>query len=123
MQDKGIAEILTKAAEVIERNGWTQGSYVGPLEIGQNICDGPVCVRGAINVAAGLSPSGLSEAPGRRLPAYIATHALSNWLEAQGALKEYQSLADDWNDRPSRTAEQVTAALRGCAAEMAGTAS
>lgn len=55
------SELLTGAADVIERNGWIQGEYVQPLpdESTGGFRDAkecPVCPRGAIAIAAGRHP-------------------------------------------------------------------
>lgn len=103
-----IPDILMKAAEVIETRGWHQGYYM-PAGTSRATC--PVCVLGAINVAAGYPPDG---SPDERTdvagPAEDATKAL---IEHLGGLH-----ADTWNDALGRTAEQVTTALRECAASL-----
>jgi hypothetical protein len=99
-------EILTKAADVIETRGWIQGAYAHT--------DG-VCALGAIAVAVGIGTSTAAIITNRKCCKVVED--FERWL----------GLADNadvtgWNDDRDRTAEQVTTALRECAAELAGTA-
>jgi hypothetical protein len=102
------AEILNKAADVIDERGWTQGEYEN--------CAGGVCARGAIFVAVGLNP--LAAAFGSDSAACSDAEYTSvrfrNWLGV---------MISGWNDDSGRTPEQVTSALRECAAALAGGAS
>lgn len=88
-------EVLLKAAEVLERDGWRQhdAGFVGQ----------PRCVLGAMRQAC------LPELPG------------GAFADAQGALHSF--IYDRghscgivvWNDSPGRTADEVIAALRAAA--------
>ena len=108
-------EILRKAAEVVRERGLYKGSMLAPSAI-----DGPCCTYAALFLAAGaeqvmneftgshyLYPTGIS------LGAIDPTRA---FLEKTVGTKHLPS----WNDRPERTLEEVTAALR-TAADMAET--
>jgi hypothetical protein len=101
-------EILTKAAGVIETRGWFQGDYIPPGG-DRAIC--PVCVLAALNVAAGFPPDGDPNAGSDVTgPAADAAGELVDWLSGLSV--------DTWNDAPERTKEEVTTALRECAAEL-----
>lgn len=112
--------ILLKAAEVIETRGWHRGDFFDQqahfdrlLPIEQ--CG--VCVRGALNVAAGFDPIGSD---------YGHEDARDDVLDALAFHLGYEEERDvstayflaTWNDSPRRTKEQVTKALRDCAAEL-----
>lgn len=81
-------EILTKAAEVIDERGWFQGASQDPLGTDRTDAD---------------------------YDADIATETFDDrWL-----IPRYGDIdVVDWNDAQERTAEQVTTALRECAAEL-----
>lgn len=116
----GTPEILTKAAEVIEERGWYQGGFM-PSLTDMDPADLPVCVLAAINVAADHDPDEGFGPAGDRQDAALA---LAEHLGLRAALDDFEEegienvIGNDWNDRPERTAEQVTAALRECAAEL-----
>jgi hypothetical protein len=106
-------EILTKAAEVIETRGWHQGDFVPPNTDPETA---PVCVMAAINVAAGMRPNGYRSGA---MPA-DDVDALYAARRALGA-----RVADDivaWNDQEGRTRDEVTTALRECAANLKASA-
>jgi hypothetical protein len=96
-------EILAKAAEVIVERGWHVGNYKDPHSCA-------VCLLGAISVAAGAAPDaiGTTEAPPA---AEAAVAALERWLEPGIDLA-------DWNDEIAEDADEVTTALRECAASL-----
>lgn len=87
-----IADILRRAADIIEENGWIQGTLVDDET-------GAVCAIGAIQQACRQIDT----------PTY--------W-SARNALGQY---VDDgvsiWNDDEDRTKEEVLAALREAAAQ------
>lgn len=85
--------LLLKAAAVIERQGWCQNS-IGTL-------DGRVCLEGAINVAAGMTPGNLIVG--------VPALALRRVVRALG------ESAFMWNDRPERTKDEVVSKLRAVA--------
>lgn len=107
-------EILLKAANVIEARGWHQGSYI-PNMADKATC--PVCVLAAINVARGLPPDCMYDpyAPG---PAYEAAFEFAGWLGLLNVPEVVDTVGEGWNDAPGRTADEVTSALRECAAEL-----
>jgi hypothetical protein len=128
------AEILDKAADVIDQRGWVSDDYVSP--------GGAVCARVALTVTVGQDPMFAVEWPsyckvvsfdddGYGTDAERATHA--NITAAEAAFAEHiRGLFDDgsddatlierWNDGYADTAEQVTTTMRECAAELAGSA-
>lgn len=85
------ADVLRKAAEVIERDGWTRG--VGTDESGAH------CTIGALSVAAAETYTTWG----------LAFRAIYNGLRAQGVASPG---IVEFNDAPDRTAEEVTALLR-----------
>lgn len=102
------AEILAKAADVIETRGWHQGAFVD--------IDGAVCALGAIAVAAKLPVTWFSCASSAS--SGEACDVLEDWL-----FDHYGTFSvTRWNDAEDRTADQVVTALRE-AAKAAGGAS
>jgi len=88
------ADVLNKAADLIERDGWTQGTYQ---------LDGKRCVDGAISATS---------------------HDWSTWRnrkEARELLRDTigAQILVDWNDAPGRTKTEVVAALRAAAERAA----
>ena len=87
-----VAADLRAAAEVLRRDGWTQGDY--------EKADGCKCLSGALrSVCGGID----STEPERYLPAWGYLRALIG--------RE----AITWNDAPGRTADEVIAALEAAA--------
>lgn len=114
------AEILDQAADVIERNGWTQVAFseTDPDTIYTTTRDCPVCALGAMNVAAGLEPD--AEPDERPVGAYraFAEHLGLSVDADRGVIGFSTSIGEDWNDAKGRTAEQVVTELRACAANL-----
>lgn len=115
------ARILRKAADVIETRGWNQGGYM-PSFSGVDPRTCPVCVLAAINVAAGREPyedftSGDSLLAALVLADFLGL-GLGNDVESheEGGIENV--VGNDWNDCTATSAEQVTKALRECAAEL-----
>lgn len=102
-----VADVLDEAAAVIGRQGWWQGGYYDPaaaLAMPMNSC--AVCVRAAINVAAGGQANGANDL------ARAATRAFETYVGLCGTHPETAAL---WNDEPGRTVAEVVAALEGSA--------
>lgn len=118
------AELLDKAAAVIEQRGWHQGGYMPSFSDADPLTC-PVCVLAAINVAAGHDPDEGFEFADDRQDAAIA---LADYLGLGESLDNYEVegienvIGNDWNDQTATSAEQVTTALRE-AARIAGDAS
>lgn len=104
------AELLTKAADIIDQRGWCQGSFVPPNSDPRTA---PVCAEAAISVAGGVMPNGYGYASAG-VDAAIAARAARRVFRHR-----VQRAISDWNDAPERTAGQVTAELRACANELA----
>jgi hypothetical protein len=91
-----IGDILLKAADLIERDGWCQNSYWGP--------NGEHCALGAIQ----CSVSGcVSECLDHN---YFV-------IRAKNRFKEFVGIdhIQNWNDASGRTKEDVVTAMRGAA--------
>jgi len=88
------------AADVIRTNGWNQGEFFGPGFPWKPLHECPVCVLGALHVAASrLSPEPV------------------NVEAAIGLLRRLtEDLVSDWNDEPDRTVAEVLALLDRAAA-------
>lgn len=101
------ADVLDRAADLIERNGWWQNFYYDlGTDLPKREC--AVCARGAINLAAnGRTPDRLSD---------VGQNALSALERYLGISGDHPHSVADWNDAPERTAKEVIAALRGAAA-------
>lgn len=111
-----IPEVLTKAADYIDEHGHHRGGFMHR---------GAVCARGAINAIVNGDPDACGEVDGE---ADLVTLTLADHLGLRtnrnadldsGHLNPLNVLGR-WNDDPDRTAEEVTAALRACAAELSG---
>lgn len=107
------SEILDKAADVIERNGWTQGDWYDVDARGDSR-ECPVCALGAINVAGGSLPDEFPDGP-RRAAALVLADRLGV-LEDALSYGLSNTVGRDWNDVAGRTAEEVVAELRAAVA-------
>ena len=115
LADLTPADILRCAARYLELHGWNQGTYYAPTE--DNPFP-PACVDGAIGMAAYGRVTFLALAPDR-------DPAFRDYTRAVTYLVDYLDLNTftgcdnpnpfDWNDRPTRTAEQVITTLRAAA--------
>jgi hypothetical protein len=105
-----IAADCRAAADVIERNGWHQGSFF-VQDFRKPPQDCAVCAGGALNIAIHGMPwgSGLMKHVLRYNDAFTVLSAYVDDPAGSVAL---------WNDEPGRTAEEVTAALRGLADKL-----
>lgn len=116
-----VADILDKAADIIERQGWTQGDWYQELPVPPEDC--PVCAGGGINVATDHAPDDDGYTYDERDEAFRAfAHHVdpdqANKSEEGDYLDAWISAIGEWNDDPERTIEQVVAALRACAANL-----
>jgi hypothetical protein len=116
------AELLARAADIIDRRGWFQGSYADD--------NGCVCTLGALRVAAANIPADAPywevraaalDLPGRFLGPNFdevdkAALALEEYLDNNG-INAYG--VSEWNDYIAATKEEVTTVLRAAAAEGA----
>ena len=113
-----VAADLRAAADVLERDGWTQGEY--HRLVGNVICH---CAEGAVALSSG-GHDGLHLAP---LNSTGVDYSLSYPGEegderrqaAEQALEDFLEIGRGsipiWNDKPGRTAAEVIAALRAAA--------
>lgn len=98
-----IAVDLRMAADVLERDGWTQGAF--------HSLDGCHCAAGALELAVGLRVN--DEAHDER---YIDA---VRWLGNHVDVRPTSLAVFAWNDTPGRTADEVIAALRAAADKAA----
>jgi hypothetical protein len=115
-----VGEVLTAAADLVERYGLHKGDY-WPGAHRDTAWDGqPVCAGGAIRVVdntPGIDP----------LLCTKAQDTFADWLITGGHtnrctygdvdLTDAAETIAAWSDHPARTAQQVAAALRACAAD------
>lgn len=109
VSEERIREVAARAAEIIRTNGWYQGFYVDNLrEDRKDVRECPVCLAGAINIADGRDPrdEGLF---GDSIGAFAAIRRRIERLTNACLIAE-------WNDDPSRTADEVIAVLEQVAA-------
>jgi len=125
------AAILEEAADVIRRNGWHQGDYYDPYTYGDlnrpdhpNPRSCPVCLLGAIAVAAGADPENWVETSQSRDAVLAVGRRLGIDLEPGGVPLDLQDNRDiehmacevgGWNDTDAREAEDVIAVLEAAA--------
>lgn len=102
-------EILDKAADVIERNGWYQGDFCnsGRENVPPKECE--VCVFGAILVAANREPT---------LGILVFQDPTARAFAAHLGFAGDTNRVTRWNDDPTRTSVQVVHELRACAANL-----
>lgn len=108
-----IADVLDKAADIIDRNGWHQGDlYDGhQADVGVPVSECRVCAIGAINTA--ISGQATADLAGYDLLlAGLAETCIDEVLD-QGWWT-----VPEWNDAAGRTQDDVTTALRNAAARM-----
>ena len=111
MTDKTAAQILTEAADIIDRNGWIQGDYwdTDQEEHGTPEAECRVCLYGAINIAVHGSPN---HPQADRRPDFL-------WDMTAAVEREAGPMhLDDWNDTAGRTQDEVTALLRTVAGKV-----
>lgn len=94
------SEILTRAADLIDKRGHAKRTYQSP--------DGALCVRGAIVKAVSLRFSFKRSS----LTPAAATVAITALRRHVGFLPAGEI---SWNDAPERTKAEVVTALRGAA--------
>lgn len=98
-----IAEVLTRAADVIDERGWCQGEAWAP--------GGQVCAHGAIWEALGIDRIDYDQGE-------LTTGARPVFGAACDAIRRHIGpgrSVTGWNDEPGRTKDDVTAALRAAA--------
>lgn len=98
-----VAADLRAAAEVLRRDGWTQGGYFD----GRRCCQAGALLR-------------VIE-PGAKRTGELSEHGHERWWHAQAVIDAlvipggYGGTAIEWNDEPDRTADEVIAALLAAA--------
>ncbi|PZG11532.1 hypothetical protein C1I95_27150 [Micromonospora craterilacus] len=116
------ADVLRMAALYLRRHGWHQGTYYALTEDDNPFP--PACVAGAIGMAAHGHLNSVPHQHSNARDYSRALDALSCYLLDAGP-DPVRLYGDDvpngdpfeWNDRPGRTAEQVTTALDAAADE------
>ena len=100
-------EILTQAADLIEKKGLTKGSYVND--------DCELCVEGALRQAMFGDPCKLGIGTEELIPIEVrlAKH-LRPRADVTGSFAPF-FIITEWNDDPATTKEDVVAALRAAA--------
>lgn len=107
------SEILDRAADLIERNGWTRDEWYKRRRA-EDPRDCPVCAGGALDAAAGCDPGEPEYSPAL-IAAIGAFAARVDPAFDPAAAYGYGTVAN-WNDAPGRTAEDVVRELRAAAA-------
>lgn len=111
-----VAADLRAAADVLERDGWTQEVFHALADEGR-ICH---CAEGAIQFVVGrhvaLRPDVFSDS-GANWVVHYGVNAELRYEAAESALCDYidSDAIPRWNDAPGRTAAEVIAALRAAA--------
>ena len=105
-----VADLLDRAADHIDRVGWTQGDWCEEKP-GLQPKDCPVCAGGALTVAAYGDPFSTG---GHCKPDQFA-------LRVAAVTALIRHICDgliDWNDAEGRTKGEVVGAMRAAAAEQ-----
>lgn len=97
------ADILEKAAEVLDARGWCQGHYQDD--------QGQLCAVGAIRVATW----GTARWDHSNAVEYLASRMAQ---EAMSAHLGVEDIAVGWNDRPGRTKDEVIDTFKHAAKEL-----
>ncbi|MEL7994248.1 hypothetical protein AAG656_28510 [Streptomyces albidoflavus] len=105
-----VADLLDRAADHIDRVGWTQGDWHEETP-GLQPKDSPACADGALAVAAYGDPFG---AGGHREPDRFALHSAA----VTALIRHIGAGLIDWNDAEGRTKGEVVGAMRAAAAEQ-----
>ena len=106
------SDVLNKAADEIERRGWTAKGTDG--WVGFAAADGPVCMEGGIMAALGVSWHETVLVELWQCPAYQAVETyLHGAAEREGGVPA--SPLWRFNDATGRTASEVVATLRAVA--------
>ena len=127
-----VADVLRRAALVVEVNGWYQGGYcdtgIGSRE-NRPAEQCPVCVLGAVSVVVFEDPDrievvlvdaeecGFDSLDGDETAAWWAVTVVADVVTPDD-LASLISRVGGWNDDPARTKEQVTAVLRAAAGRV-----
>ena len=93
-----VAADLRAAAEVLRRDGWTQGVF-------HDTTTGCRCLQGALDAVY---------APRERMGAYVESDEDATYVQLAKIIGTNRVI--DWNDKPGRTADEVIAALEAAAA-------
>lgn len=101
------ADILDKAADLIDTRGWNQGHYVNE--------SGGLDLDGALHAAVGMDPqrgTGMHRWPGWTQERELASNRTYAWLKRWFNRSETPIW---WNDQAGRTKEEVVSTLRAAA--------
>ena len=98
------ADILERAATLIEERGWNQGWYV-------NGCGG-LCTTGAMFAAVGMEPVLGQDSNWNTFNEIAFRSAQAAWDRFTAHVAQH---APQWNDAPERTKEEVVSTLRAAA--------
>jgi hypothetical protein len=98
-----VAQDLRAAAEVLRRDGWTQGDL--------GTCDGPKCAVGAAYYVASDGAEVVYEF--FRSDAVRRAEQIADLVADEIGVE--RSELPNWNDEPGRTADEVIAALEAAA--------
>jgi len=116
MTELRTSEVLHRAADLIEKRGWTQGSGGW----GDSPGSSTLCIEGGIAAAVGVTnPAGFARNAFRDCPAY---RAVADYLAPQVSASPFVAKAFHkdgiyvWNDDADRTASEVVEVLRAAAA-------
>lgn len=114
------AEILTRAADLIDHVGLHKGDYWRGASTGEPYNPGcPCCTIGALAVVTGitcLATDSDDEWSGGIDPTLVSLVLFINRDRSSTRTK----FIDAWNDMSGQTAVRVAATLRACAAELQG---
>lgn len=104
------ADILEKAAEVLETRGWCQGTYHNPA--------GRVCAVGAVRTAVWGAPLLRDLEREVSTKDYVKVNEALMVLAEDIGLQNWNDLAPGWNDHPDRTQDEVIDAFKHAAKDL-----
>lgn len=104
------SDVLNKAADLIERNGWTDGPRGWPRTPDETRA---LCLEGGIMAASGISWRDLDVSQFATCPAYVA---VQNYLGMTPGLDHEGTAVDPlWRFNDGSAAERVVGVLRAAA--------
>lgn len=112
------AEVLEKAADLLETIGWVQGEEIvyGSNDPDAGLVITGMCARGACRVAVGLDKSDMN-APMQQIKSFMGGfRALHAGLNIQP--KDPWGSVPGWNDFPGRTADEVIDMMKRVAKDL-----
>ena len=121
LTERHAQQLLSRAAERLERHGWRRGAYWPDSYLFAPYIEGdPCCALGALVVADGINTYHEANWALTTRPALaLAVDALTCEINRDTEDREHITDVADWNDDPTRTAAEVITGMRAAARRLA----